>query len=359
MYCKFCGKQVNEGGLFCGSCGKSVNNNNNNVVDEGDVKKIFSNIIHRVVNVAGIETPAELKLSNVFSDVLKKHTHEEAEKLFIAGTAQTTPNIQNALDIWPKPWLFARIFLIIIICYFGLYVGFDVFENPNFLPGLIIMGSFMVPISLLIFFWEMNTPQNISIYEIIKILFIGGVISLIITTSLDAFVGEQSSSVIIIGIVEETAKLLPIIWVVKNRKYKYILNGLLIGAAIGAGFAAFESAGYALRTGIQNGTEAMYSIILLRGILAAGGHVVWASLSGAALFMVKGDRKFRWNMLLKIRFLRIFVIVMIMHSLWDMNFTASIMDIPIHMIILTLISWILVFAVISGGLKEISSLKNT
>jgi len=105
---------------------------------------------------------------NVFSDVFKKHTHEEAERLFIAGTAQTTPNVQNALDIWPKPWLFARIFIVIIICYFGLYLGYDAFENENFLPGLIIMGSFMVPISLLIFFWEMNTPQNISIYQYMR-----------------------------------------------------------------------------------------------------------------------------------------------------------------------------------------------
>jgi len=356
MYCKFCGKQINADVLFCGFCGKSVNEDING---KGNANNIFSNIVHKVADAAGIDTPAELKLSKVFSDVFKKHTHEEAERLFIAGTAQTTPNIQNALDIWPKPWLFARIFLIIIICYFGLYVGFDVFENANFLPGLIIMGSFMVPISLLIFFWEMNTPQNISIYEIIKILFIGGVISLIITTLLDAFLGEQSNSVIIIGIVEETAKLLPIIWIVKNRKYKYILNGLLIGAAIGAGFAAFESAGYALRIGMQSGSEAMYSIILIRGILAAGGHVVWASLSGAALFMVNGEQKFRWEMLLDIRFLRIFIIVMFMHGLWDMGFTTSIIGIPIHMIILTLISWILVFAIISVGLKEISSLKNT
>lgn len=356
MYCESCGKLIAKGALFCGICGKAVKQN---IKNKSDTKGFFFNIIYQVTNAAGVDIPTELKLSNLFSDVFKKHTDEEAERLFITGTTETTPSIQNALDIWPKPWLFARIFLIITICYFGLYEGFDLFENPNFLPGLIIMGSFMVPISLLIFFWEMNTPQNISIYEIIKILFIGGVISLIITTLLDAFFGEQSSSVIIIGIVEETAKLLPIIWIVKNRKYKYILNGLLIGAAIGAGFAAFETAGYALRIGIQSGAEAMYSSLLLRGILAAGGHVVWASLTGGALFIVKGERKFRWEMLLDIRFLRIFIIVMIMHGLWDMNFAASIMGIPIHMIMLTLISWILVFAVISAGLKEVASLKNT
>lgn len=355
MYCKFCGKPMDKDALFCGLCGKGIHENKNNQVS---IKKDFSNIFSHVANAAGLDTPSGLKLSNVFSDVFKKHTEEEAERLFITGTVKTTPNIQNALDIWPKPWLFARTFIIIIICYFGMYLGLDVFENIVFLPGLIIMGSFMVPVSLLIFFWEMNTPQNISIYEIIKILFVGGVISLIITMVLNAFLGEGSSAAITVGIVEETAKLLPIIWIIKNRKFKYILNGLLIGAAIGTGFAAFESAGYALSVGMQSGAQEMYSNIFIRGILAAGGHVVWASLSGAALFMVKGERQLQWEMFLEIRFLKMFIIVIIIHSLWDMGFTASFIGIPIHMFVLTIISWILVFAVISAGLKEISSLKS-
>ena len=53
----------------------------------------------------------------------------------------------------------------------------------------------------------------------------------------------------------------------------YILDGLLIGAAVGAGFAAFETAGYILRFGLNSGLEAMLEIIKLRGFLVPGGHV--------------------------------------------------------------------------------------
>src|SRR5208283_4009246 len=51
------------------------------------------------------------------------------------------------------------------------------------------------------------------------------------------------------GIEEEIAKLLAVVIVVNNRRYKYILNGLVFGAAVGCGFAALETAGYSLYNG--------------------------------------------------------------------------------------------------------------
>ena len=44
------------------------------------------------------------------------------------------------------------------------------------------------------------------------------------------------------GVVEEVAKLLTVVVVMRSTRYKYILNGILFGATVGAGFAAFETA---------------------------------------------------------------------------------------------------------------------
>ena len=55
------------------------------------------------------------------------------------------------------------------------------------------------------------------------------------------------------GIVEEVAKLLTVVVIMRNVRYKYILNGILFGATVGAGFAAFETAGYALNEGFLQG----------------------------------------------------------------------------------------------------------
>jgi protease PrsW len=348
---------------FCTSCGHALpkepsRESTSQTTGTGHIKRtVFNDIASQINRAAGIETPVELNLREVFSNVTIKHTEEEAEKLFTVGTSDTTPDIASIADTWPKPWLFARVFLIVAAAYFGLFLGVNQFHNVNLLPGLITLGSFMVPLTILIFFWEMNAPQNISLYQIMKMLLVGGVLSMIAAI----FIFENftdSSSAIIIGIVEEAAKVLALLLFLKERKYKYVLNGLLIGAAVGAGFAAFESAGYAFQVLINSNLHAMYSTIFWRGVLSPGGHIVWAALSGAALCMVKGDQRFEWTMLKDMRFLRIFAIVVILHAVWDLPWPPF-AELPLAQIVLAVVSWIIAFAVMNAGLKEMSRTKQT
>ncbi|TJY41784.1 PrsW family intramembrane metalloprotease [Cohnella pontilimi] len=358
MICPNCQYPNAREANFCTSCGsplpkESSRPSASQPLAAGDDKRtVLNDIATRINRVAGIDTPVELNLREVFSNVTVKHTEEEAERLFAAGTSETTPDISTIADTWPKPWLFARVFLIVAVAYFGLYLGVSQFENINLLPGLITLGSFMVPLTILIFFWEMNAPQNISMYQVMKMLLVGGVLSMIAAIFIFESLAD-SGSAIIIGIVEEAAKVLVLLLFLKERKYPYVLNGLLIGAAVGTGFAAFESAGYAFQVLIHRDLHAMYSTIFWRGVLAPGGHIVWAALSGAALCMVKGDQAFEWAMLKDSRFLRIFAIVVILHAVWDLPW-GSFADLPLAQIVLTVVSWIIAFAVMNVGLKQIS-----
>lgn len=358
MNCQQCNQEITSDSKYCPYCGSPVIQQVSTVMQQQSGKSIqFSDIANKINAVAGIDAPLEIKFKEVFSKLFEKHTEDDAEELFFVGTSKTTPTIENMVDSWPRPWLFARIFIIVGLLYLGMYIGVDIFQAMNFLPGLITLGSFMVPLTILIFFWEMNVPQNISIYKVVKILFGGGVLSLVAAIFLYQF--TDSSSTIMIGIVEEAAKLLVVLWFLRNPKYKYIFNGLLIGAAVGTGFAAFESAGYALRIALSSGDlnlSDMYSTIMWRGVLAPGGHIVWAALSGAAVCMVKGAKSFAWSMLKDIRFLRIFVIVVVLHALWDSPWFAE-ESIPFAQLLFTFISWIIAFGVMNLGLKQISSLK--
>lgn len=323
------------------------------------VKDTFLQATERINRMVGEEGQIDLNLRDVFSDIFKKHSKQEAEKLFITGTELTTPKEKDISTSWPKPWLFARIFVVFAITYILLSISAYTFDNIYAIPGLIVIGSFAVPFSLLIFFWETNAPRNISIYEIAKMFFIGGAASLVTTLILYSVfpVGAELTygGAIVVGIVEEVGKLVIIAYFIYNQNSKYILNGLLIGAAIGAGFAAFESAGYAFAFGMFYGDNVMTEVIFLRAWLAIGTHTVWSAIAGAALVYVKGSKQLSSDTFLNLKFIQLFAVPVILHAIWDMPLYA-LHNFNLLYIMLIVIAWIFVFTLMNAGLKQIGRL---
>ncbi|MEC1525888.1 PrsW family intramembrane metalloprotease [Neobacillus niacini] len=333
---------------FCLSCGEKFLKNNG----AEDENSFFYEFAHYVDMVPNVERSIEPKFQNIFSRVFRNHSELEAERLFIVGTALTTPKISEVKETWPKPWLFARVFIIALLIFAGFYIGANYFGNWNFIPGVIIVGAFAVPFSTLIFFWEMNAPQNIAFYRVIYYVLTGGILSMLAAIVFFDIL-KNNINPITIGIVEELAKAIMVIAFVRYRKYKYILNGLLIGAAVGAGFAAFETAGYALRSLLTGDGANLYNTIMIRGIFAPGGHVAWAALTGAAFCRVQGDHPFNLRMLFRIKFLRVFMLVVAIHALWDTPIQGMF---PYGHVFLMIASWIVVFLLIRAGLKEIGKI---
>jgi RsiW-degrading membrane proteinase PrsW (M82 family) len=350
MKCPHC-ESDNPGGVkVCLNCGHEFINPNNT---QQDSNSLFYEFAQLVDGIPRNQRSVKPKFQNIFSRVLRKHSDVEAERLFIVGTSLTTPKIEEVVSTWPKPWLFARVFLIALIAYLGLYLGVSLFKNINFIPGLIVVGAFAVPFTTLIFFWEMNAPQNIAIYKIVYVVLIGGILSLLVAVVFYDIL-QNNINPVTIGIVEELSKVVAVVFFVRHLKYKYVLNGLLLGAAIGVGFAAFETAGYALRALLSDSYDMLYYTILWRSIFSPGGHVAWAALAGAAICRVQGDLKFQLNMLLKPKFFLIFFLVVSMHALWDSPLPGIY---PLGQLILMILSWIFVFRMIRFGLNEISDKK--
>jgi RsiW-degrading membrane proteinase PrsW (M82 family) len=313
------------------------------------IRKGFTNFI-------GLEELKDFKLSNIFSQVFKKHSLAEMEDQLITGTYNNTPALTDIETSWARPWLFSRMLVISIAISVLMIIGYRTFENPNLVPGLMFIGSFAVPVSTLIFFLEMNAPRNISVFMVMALAFLGGVTSLFIALILFDRL-EFLSSIMhasAAGIIEESAKVLVVVLIVgRFTRYKWVLNGLLFGAAIGMGFAAFESAGYAYRSESFNG---MVDNLILRGLLSPFMHIVWTANASAALWLVKGDRKFSWNMLGDMRFLRVLLSSMILHMIWNAEF--GILPIPVFLDIkypiLGIIAWIICFRLVQAGLKQLN-----
>lgn len=332
-----------------------MENNTNNPPENpnlSETQKIASKVSEKVTQMAGVEQLEGFSLGDLFSEALKRHSTEEVEEYFTVGTPSTTPPIELVDAGWPRPWVFLRTFLGAALVYVIFVQAWKEFHNINLVPGLIMVGSFAVPLSALIFFFEMNVRKNVSLYQIIRLVFLGGIIS--ITISLIFFqVGDNLQlnwlGASLAGLVEEPGKLLALLIVANAPRYHYRLNGLLFGAAIGTGFAAFESAGYALYAGLNDTNEMMDSIVL-RGMLAPFGHIVWTGMCAAALWKVKGGQVFRFNMVSDPRFYRIFFIAVAMHMIWN-----SPLYLPFYgkYLLLGVFAWIIVFSLIQSGLKEI------
>ena len=186
-------------------------------------------------------------------------------------------------------------------------------------------------------------------------LLLGGALSLVATVLLfDVIPGSGVGSLVpalLTGVTEETGKALALLIVLGSPRYRWQLNGLLFGAAVGAGFAGFESAGYALRAALgQRSVDAALDSITLRALLSPGGHVIWTAMVGSALWRVKGDRPFAASMFLHRDVVRRGGIAVVLHGLWDAHLLVH----PyLKLLVLVVVGWYVVFAILKQALAEV------
>lgn len=359
-YCPNCGEKVYDDSKFCTKCGFKIDNIIINTKEQEVTQKDQSSVsgcsnCSKEAKTNGCKT--NLKLSDLVVNVFKRHSLEERENTFICGTLKTAPIESEICSKWPKPWLYSRIFVLFTFTFIALVALLRVFRNVLAFPGIIFIGAFIIPFTLLIFFWEVNAPRNINIFDVVKIFFIGGVSSLLVTMILSKLVviGEiDYYGALMVGVIEETGKLIVVAYYLRGSKRKYILNGLLVGAAVGAGFAVFETAGYVFAYGFD--IPMMMRMIYTRGALAFGGHIVWAAMCGAALAMVKEDNRLKIKHITNLEFFKYYIIAVILHSAWDMPI-SNMSEFPYAQGILTIIAWIAILILISAGLKQVSRLK--
>lgn len=322
-------------------------------------KKSPGGIRARFNELIGLEDLQDFKLAKIFSEVFSRHTTEEMEEQLITGTSRNTPSLTELEIGWGRPWLFARLLAISAILAMVMYVGFDMFNNVIMVTGLLFVGAFAMPLSVLLFFLEMNVPRNVSVFMIMQLLFVGGLASLLASLLLfnrfdfmQSYLGASAA-----GIIEESAKLLIVIGLtLKASRFPWILNGLLFGAAVGTGFEAFESAGYAFGKILGKGVDVGVSTIITRGLQAPFCHIIWTANAAAALWLVKKNRPFSWDMLQHPAFLRIFISSMALHMTWNAPFLIMALPFGLDLkdLILGVLGWAITFRLIQAGLKQLN-----
>lgn len=350
--------------VTCPGCGRPVT-----LESSPSHGRLFGRVSDRISRAAGVQKLEGFSLRDTFSEVFSRHSDQEVERYFSVGGPDTTPPLEQIQVRWPKPWVFFRTFLVALAAYIAFVEAWNQFGNVKLLPGIIFVGSFAIPFATLILFFELNIRRNISLYQIGRLVALGGAASILLS-----LLGYQVASgfkldwlgASVAGLVEEPGKLLVLAFVINNKKYRGILNGLLLGASVGTGFAAFESAGYAFLYLLQhvsvamqyngamtlqlNDIAAMRQLIMSRGLLSPFGHIVWTGMAAAALWRVMGSAPFRLEMLRDPRFTRVFAAAVLLHMIWD-----SPLELPFDglYVVLGAVAWIIVLGLVQEGLEEL------
>ena len=127
----------------------------------------------------GTESLEGFSLAGLFSDVFKKHETSEIERMFAVGVSDSIPPIEAVNTSWPRPWMFVRVLLGAGVVYALFLVCWEMFENLNLLPGLIMTGAMAFPLATVLFFFEVNARRNVSLYQVVRMIMLGGIVSLL------------------------------------------------------------------------------------------------------------------------------------------------------------------------------------
>ncbi len=188
--------------------------------------------------------------------------------------------------------------------------------NANLVPTLILLGSFLVPFCVVLFVVE-RVHGNISMLQLVLAFFVGGVCGVLGASLLEANLAQNTWTYGLVGLIEEFVKGVLLVIIGWRVVPKTAAQGALLGATVGAGFAAFESAGYAFNAAISAQGINLVSLLqteVIRAILAPVGHVLWTALLGAVIFgAARLHARFRWSWWIPVAYLG----ASLLHALWD------------------------------------------
>lgn len=221
-------------------------------------------------------------------------------------------------DAHPK--LFMLVFLAFIFV-----AGLSFLISDYVLTNFII--SITIPLTLLFLLLEFDRSRSLKGYKILIYFLVGGLLSIGLTYTFRSFTGYPNILFfedLLTAVIEESAKFIIVLFIIKRLRIEHVYQGLLIGFAVGAGFDAFETSSYGLSTLMETGSSIeMYLNLLMRsGLAIIGiGHHFWTAMIAGAFISLQTHDKMYIKHLLNPHFITFFFSVVMLHALW--NFSSN------------------------------------
>jgi RsiW-degrading membrane proteinase PrsW (M82 family) len=196
----------------------------------------------------------------------------------------------------------------------------------HLVPNVILLGSFLVPVSMVLFALSRASEGHLTAEAVIVGFLGGGTLGTLFAALTEVyFLPTAVGTFVGVGFLEETAKLLIVVAVGTRLAERRPRDGMVLGATVGAGFASFESAGYAFQTFVEHrsdhGVASVLSTEAQRALLAPFGHLTWTALIAGAIFAAWRGGAFGpvapvlWT----------FAGVVALHAAWDASYGLAVM----------------------------------
>jgi protease PrsW len=223
----------------------------------------------------------------------------------------------GTLDRGGRQWL--RVLVVGLLLWVATVVVTFATANTNLVPTVILLGSFLVPVAFATYAFG-RADQVLTAQRIFTAFVYGGALGVLGASVLEAAFLRQPSGLAYVGVglIEEAVKLAAL-WLVALRLPRYSMrDGMVLGAAVGLGFAAFESAGYAFNALFtQDGGLSLVNLVeteVLRGLVTPVGHGLWTAILGGVLF---GTAARTGRLRLSGPLVGWYLVVAGLHGLWD------------------------------------------
>ncbi len=161
------------------------------------------------------------------------------------------------------------------------------------LPTVVLLGSFLVPVTAVVWYLDHDPSPVLSPRRMMTAFVTAGVMGLLAAAVLESWLvfGPGLIGMLKVGFIEEFVKGTAFVLLAFSLRSYTTRDGLVLGGAVGFGFAALESSGYALASLFvvqgQHIALSLSSVVfteLVRGVLAPFGHGLWSAVLGGVIF---------------------------------------------------------------------------
>ncbi len=226
---------------------------------------------------------------------------------------------------WAPRWW--TVFAVGLLLWLGAVAATYITADVLLLPTVVLLGSFLVPVTAVVWYLDHDPSPALSPRRILLAFIVAGPVGVMATATLEYYlVSTGLIGNVEVGVIEEFVKAVLIVVVALGIGSFRTRDGMVLGAAVGFGFAALESSGYALASlfvvaghHIVLSLSSVVTTELVRGVLAPFAHGLWSAIVGGALFSAARHRgRLGWSWTVAVAFLG----VAALHAAFDT--TASV-----------------------------------